>query len=744
MWHQIFVGIEHGVVAVGINDFDEGWEILVSDYARPIAAKRLIANIYRGSDMANGIIRSQIAENSQHYRCAQCRGAVYLAGGQGRRQCLHFRHNTKSPENKQKAEGCFFCNPNREQCRLYNRIFRAEGEWHMQNKERVANILALDPRIEPDSVATERYIFSTEHTLNIRRQPDIYCRDRDGNHWVFELTRWWLHPETAVERQKFYRKLGYNLVWLFSPECREENRSTFHLLLYGANYHDEMTLESITCEGAQFNAFELSESALEKSDSEGELYLDVIYPSFVVDDNLGTLMTSYHNRLMSMHDLILDPCQRLPYGVETACQLQQAKAYLAEVRNELLQAEFNRRYKSEVKDLTLIRRSLGEIRKIRRVGIDESSMVQIRERLSECRARLPEIGGMRAIRIEKLIIGADCKAQLSIERYLKERTAREEQISTLCYEGHGFINQFSGQPLHPDGEVSRQAEQLSKQLEEIGNLSFSRRITAASRACHRRYIELFIYQMNESVGKVKHRQYVKKNRPLLFSLQEYCQQFDERQLLVQLNKLHHIVDNHTIYLQYCELAAMIAHPMLPSGYLDDVLDMYDLLSEYEFNQQRTDFNLAVIRRYARQAVDDFAALHQWDKALDYRTLLPLAIQVAEEDESALATMLGCHANSLSRLPEIRDKYVEQASESVESFFVGIGQALSSLISKAERASNTKVLAAIVPLAEKLFTDCYLYTSSFSDQAVQSQKTDLMNAHYEPLFDKLYQLVEPQD
>jgi len=721
---------------MGKSGYHEGWEILVSDYSRPVLASRLIAEIEKGSDLANGITRHQTAEDNQYYRCAHCRVPVRLAGGNGT-QRLHFRHFTKSPEYKQQAEGCPFCHPSSEQRKLYSEVFRGEGPWHLSNKAKVADILSRDPLIDADSVATERYIYSKDHDINIRRQPDIYCRDRKGNHWVFELTRWWLHPETAVARQQAYRQLGYNLVWLFSPDCMEKNRSTFHLLLYGSNYHDGMLPEALAGEGAQFNAFELSEAALMKSDSEGVLHLDVVYPHFVVDESLGSIDITYQQEIMSMHSLSLAPQQRLPYGVKTAVQLQQAKEHLEAARQALARQEEEQRYVLEKDILKDVRRDLGAVRRCLGTPITDDAQVEdCRALIIRCRAKLYDLGVERSSRIGKVIARSEAKVQEASARYFEEKAARLAQLQTLREAALAFVDKVRGRPLAPDSEESKQGRALYKQLFQSELTDLARRVESACHACHRRYIDIYIRSLGEALLKYQTPRWVLESRVRLLSLLHYTETFSERQLQGRLEKLLPIIDNHPVYFDYCRQAAELARPVLSVGLLDKVIAVHDRLIEVGLDEYASNLLFSAQRRYLKQAEYDFSVLSVWDEKMDYRGILPLAIRISYDNPADIAALLGCNEASLLRMPEIRDCYVEQARESVANFFEAIGKVLPQLISEVLLSGNHSMQAHYSQAGEKLFDDCLLYIASFPTVELQDQAQGLVNDIYGHMFDQL--------
>ncbi|MCG7585173.1 hypothetical protein [Photobacterium sp. OFAV2-7] len=728
---------------MGKNGYYEGWEILFSDHSRPVLASRLIAEIEKGSDLTNGITRHQIAEDNQSYRCAHCRVPVFLAGSTtdgGQR--LHLRHSTKSPEHKKQAEGCAFCNPNSEQRRLYNQVFQGEGEWHLRNKEKVADILSRDPRIDPDSVATERYIFSTEHDINIRRQPDIYCCDRDGNHWVFELTRWWLHPETAVARQQAYRRLGYNLVWLFSPECREKNRSTFHLLLYGSNYRDDTPAESLAGEEAQFNAFELSEAALTKSDSEGVLHLDVVYPHFVVDESLGSIDITYQQKVMSMHSLSLAPQQRLPYGVKTAVQLQQAKEHLEAARQALARQEEDQQRLRQARELKDIRHTLGTIRQsLRSESMNDDLAGLYRSLIAQCRTgSLHELTAERALRIGAVIEKAEKKVLAVVDSYLREKVAREEQCQALKEAARGFIAQFRGVPFSPGSELGTQGRILCDQLNKIRLFELASRLESVCSACHRRYIVELADEVSIALGKHDRSQWLLKTRPALAALVQYTGECGERKLQARLEKMLPIIDNHGVYVHYRQLESELAQPgTLPPGLIDEALVVYDLLVGAWFEELARKLLTSLVSRYQKQAHSDFYSLLSWDENTDYRELLPLAFQVSYDNPAAIATLLGCEEASLARLPDISSYYVGLASQIVGDFFDVLGAALTLFLATVE-PGNSPLQIHRHDAVVKLLDDWSLYIASFQSMEEQVSVRAYFDDYYGEAFKTLSDIL----
>ncbi|GAB1077218.1 MAG: hypothetical protein SAqTSB_33550 [Shewanella algae] len=719
------------------SGYHDGWEILSGNHSRPVPAWRLIEQIEKGSDLTNGIIRHQIAEDNDSYRCAHCRVPVRLAGGKGGTQCLHFRHFTKAPEYKQQAEGCPFCHPDSEQRKLYSEVFRGEGEWHLSHKEKVAEILSRDPRIDPDSVTTERYIFSKDHDTNIRRQPDIYCRDREGNHWVFELTRWWLHPETAVERQRAYRKLGYNLVWLFSPDCQEKNRSTFHLLLYGANYREDVPPEALGEGGAQFNAYELSEAALVQSDKEGSLHLEVVYPHFAVDEVLGSIDITYQREIMSMHALSLAPKERAPYGVKTAVQLQQAKELMEEARRAIALREEDRLRMQHSSAIKAIRRDLGTLRHLlRSKRMDDALAERCRALIKQCRSGYqPELSSSQGLRAGLVIVNAENKMRAAVDTYLREKAAREAQRQALTEMALGYIDQTRGRPLAPDSEPVNRGRELCKQLNQLALSELARRVESACHTCHRRYIDDYIGSLDKALTRYQPVSWVLENRLQVLSLLRYTKSFSERQLQNRLEKLLTVIDNHTVYLYYRRLINELVLPELRFGLVDDGLKVRESLIDAGLNEEADCLLTTLVRRYQNKARDYFAVFSKWDRKTNYRESLPLVIKASEDNPAAIAALMGCREASLSHLLPIRICYVGLAEKVSDDFFNAIGVALVSLVKTVTRPGYVHVADDYLA-AEKIVNDCVLYASSFSSEGQQAKASALFDDCYGKELDQL--------
>ncbi|WP_064609840.1 DUF6035 family protein [Photobacterium sp. J15] len=697
-----------------------GWEILSSTHTRPILARRLIEQIKKGSDLTNGITRQEIAEDNNRYRCAHCLVPVHLAGGthEGKgSQCLHFRHFTKSLEHKQKVEDCPFCHPDREQRKLYNEVFRGEGDWHLSHKEKVAEILSGDPRIDADSVAMQPYIFKRDHEINTHRKPDIYCCDKDGNHWVFELTRWWLNPETALARQRFYRQLGYNLVWLFSPDCQEKNRSTFHLLLYGANYREDLPPERLGQDGAQFNAFVLSEAAISQSESEGALNLEVVYPHFKVDETIGAIDITYQRQIMSMHSLSLSPKERLPFGVMTAVQLQQAKTHLDAAREILARQEEEEQRQQQASVLSSIRRDLSQLRRLlRRVPMNDVLVEQCRELLKQCSGdKLNVFPVPRTLRIRLVIARAESKVQAVVDSYLSEKAAKEVQQQELKEKARAFVKQIRGKSLDPKSEFSDQGRQLFRQLKLLELDEAASRLKSVCHNCHHCYIIEYTDSLQLALAHQQSDQWLSDSRKRVMSLIRYTKAFQEVELQSLLEKLLPAFDNHAAYLAYCRLAAELTKSELRPGLLDEILGMNDSLMIASLRQQANNLMTTMVRRYQAKGREDFAKFSVWDRNTDYDNTLPLLVQCSEGMPVAITTLLGCKDESLQYLPLLRNSYVGLAQEAATIFFDSICKALTDIFSKVSREGYSydedDCLAA-----KKVLEDFDLYASSFQTDA----------------------------
>lgn len=193
-------------------------------------------------------------------------------------------------------------------------IYKGEGKWYFETKHFLADHLGA---IGYKDVCVEKFIFSKDPETDKRRKPDISFMDRNGNRFVIELTRWWMNPEVVYEREKFFRAEGYNLIWLFSPNCEEANPVTLNMILYGSAASREEASADVLSK-VECNAFVLSDEAIRRMKAHRNLTFEVMYPVPTYNPALQHIDIDKHSQWAILEDLDLKLEQRLPFAVKTS------------------------------------------------------------------------------------------------------------------------------------------------------------------------------------------------------------------------------------------------------------------------------------------------------------------------------------------------------------------------------------------------------------------------------------------
>ncbi|MBE4403922.1 hypothetical protein HJ027_22395 [Vibrio parahaemolyticus] len=289
------------------------WELQVRGFDYPVVADRLIALIGQGiDDIEQPLLKRRIAESALaddvYVRCGEC-GCPLIFVAASAAQAAHFRHQTTFIDDSVRActfytgQHVFFSSGS---------IMHGEGRWHMAAKHWLVSLLQASPDVMTDTIRVEKYLFSKDAERNIRRRPDIYFETGNGK-FAVELARWWMDPRTVVGREQFYRKKGVNLLWLFSPACREHNQITYKLIMYG----EEPGSEGKGSVLRHCNAFVLSDSARSRSDETARLWFDVDFPVFRYCPELRAVTSEIRTSAVNLAELRLAPRERLPFAVPT-------------------------------------------------------------------------------------------------------------------------------------------------------------------------------------------------------------------------------------------------------------------------------------------------------------------------------------------------------------------------------------------------------------------------------------------
>lgn len=305
------------------------WEVFIKGKNHPILASKITLPSSDGVQLheealLKRIIAEHIKDNETYITCSQCGcGLFYRAANSIQNRSAYLYHNTKFAHDILLTENCPFYHNT--PSTLFSQIYNGEGEWHLSTKMSLSKILDNDPFVSPGTVETEKLIFSDDPKRNTWRRPDIQFTDKNGQKWAIELTRWWMSPLIVVQREEFFREENINLLWVFSPQCAEHNKTTYELIMYGSNIPREACSEASR---PQCNAFVATERALKLSQEKGKLILDVEFPEYYYCKERQEIGANFQFHLASLEVLNTAPKLRLPFAVKTSTSLSDAKLKL--------------------------------------------------------------------------------------------------------------------------------------------------------------------------------------------------------------------------------------------------------------------------------------------------------------------------------------------------------------------------------------------------------------------------------
>lgn len=296
------------------------WELNVKGFQGPILADELLNYLGHGNtDLATPIIKSLIAREkmrgNRFATCSFCEDELILVASNGK-QKSYFRHTRSEYADNEKIHCCpfylggddFFDS---------SLAHQQEASWHLETKHFIHNHLLLSPNVKKESISIQSYLFDKSPDNNRRRKPDLYFEDIAGNRFAIELTRWWMNPQMVADREQFFKDLGVNLIWLFSPDCQANNNATLQLVMYGSATSpvasDATALEKVEC-----NAFVLTSRNKHDTIASGILNMKALYPSPKFDLSTNQIQIEIISNLINIYDLKLDPTNRLPFAISTS------------------------------------------------------------------------------------------------------------------------------------------------------------------------------------------------------------------------------------------------------------------------------------------------------------------------------------------------------------------------------------------------------------------------------------------
>ncbi|QFT13274.1 hypothetical protein [Vibrio sp. THAF190c] len=314
------------------------WELELEDKSTVLACDLIECLGSGDDDIGQALLKRHIAlgeiDDKIYVRCSEC-GCPLVYVARNAVQSAHFRHQVSKANSIEQVKKCSFYTQSHQFFGAAS-IYHGEGKWHMEHKYWLAQLLELSSQVVSDSIQVEKYLFDKDPEKNARRRPDVYFETVSGDCFAIELTRWWMDPRVVIERERFFRRQGINLLWLFSPTCAEHNSATFNLVLYsGGNepsYKPDLTEAGLS---GHCNAFVLTDDTKNRSNTEQKLWFEVQFPVFSAHTDIQYLSKTIHSTIATLTDLNLDPKNRLPYAVPTLDNYRQARDdYLQKVEED--------------------------------------------------------------------------------------------------------------------------------------------------------------------------------------------------------------------------------------------------------------------------------------------------------------------------------------------------------------------------------------------------------------------------
>ena len=313
------------------------WEMIIEGHDDVQTASHLLSSFEDSNpEISQSMIKSRIALSAQEGRCfAKCAECLcpltYVAASINAR--AHFKHDVNRAVDLDVTHTCFYYSQSHSF--FGNQTHYNEGYWHINTKQWLLAQIKQTPYLLADSIAVERYIFSKSPDANTRRRPDIAFTDVEGNRYAIELTRWWLSPLLVAQREAFFKQQEINLIWLFSPDCQNNNNATMNLILYGSPTAQQ-ALKPEVLQEVECNAFVLTEEAKKRTEETHSLYFDILYPVAQYHIDKNSIRVELHQAQYSLQDLSLAPSTRLPFAVRSSTSFSIAYAkYSQKQRTDL-------------------------------------------------------------------------------------------------------------------------------------------------------------------------------------------------------------------------------------------------------------------------------------------------------------------------------------------------------------------------------------------------------------------------
>lgn len=271
-------------------------EVLDMESGRHVTVAAVMGTDYERLMQLRMDVRTRVRKEDPLYRCSLCGVAVYICRAKESFK-FFFRHQHEDGSCPAQTRGAL--SQDEINARKYNGA--KESKLHRRMKDWVCQCLAADGRFQ--DIAQEPTWKGP--LTGERRRPDVRAV-LNGLPIAFEIQLSTTHLDVIAARREFYRQEGGLLVWLFAEFDTEHRRMTDDDVFYNNN----------------LNAFVVTTKTVEVSVEASEFRLECIWAVPM----RGGGHSGLHRRVVSFHELTLDPGAQQAYYFDYAAAKQQLVA----------------------------------------------------------------------------------------------------------------------------------------------------------------------------------------------------------------------------------------------------------------------------------------------------------------------------------------------------------------------------------------------------------------------------------
>jgi Family of unknown function (DUF6035) len=193
-------------------------------------------------------VREALAENPL-FACSLCATSVYVVASPEKK--FFFRHRVEDGSCPAQTRGTL------NQAEILARKYHAlrESQAHKRIKHLIERSIAADSSFAAETILQEKRWRSSKDP-NVWRQPDVQAK-RGDQRFAFEVQLSTTFLNVVVERRKFYREEGANLVWVFGHFSPGYRRMTTDDLLFPNNANVFVVDEETTRLSEETRSFHL-------------------------------------------------------------------------------------------------------------------------------------------------------------------------------------------------------------------------------------------------------------------------------------------------------------------------------------------------------------------------------------------------------------------------------------------------------------------------------------------------------